>query len=336
MSRLISERILDSDKVNSLSVAGERLYVRWYLITDKNGVAPADPAVLREKLFPKKPKLNVPTVKMWADEVIASGLVTPIKGKNGEPYVRFYRFHDFNQKLKHGGTYDVGIIEGMTGGSSADEGGVIPTMRGVSLGGEDGIIPPKSPEKLENQSPDVDERYDEKNDVYKPTSSTSDQEPDCPNSGSSSCLRELACPNPDPALTSDTPAKMPVQKAKPAAAPQQSGDPLRGWSQNTGDVPAERIRLCVRWKLDLAPEDWYRKNITPKALGTPGFIKKLDTECPDSAVIEQAIRAARRVEWKYDPNCPHHCDRGKITFIPEGKRFPQTKHCECFHEVEVA
>lgn len=335
MSRLISERILDSDRVNSLSAAGERLYVRWYLITDKDGVAPADPTVLREKLFPKKPKLNVPTVKTWADEVIASGLVMPIKGKNGEPYVRFYRFRDFN-KLKHGGTYDVGGIEGMTGESSADEGRVIPSMRGRSSGGEGGIIPPKHPEELEKPRPDVDERYDEKNDVYRPASSTSDQEPDIPNSGSSPCLTDRGGPNPDPAVASGTSTKKPAQKAKPAAAPQQSGDPLRCWSQDTGDVPAERIRLCVRWKLDLAPEDWYRKNITAKALATPGFVRKLAAECPDSAVIEKAVNAARRIEWKYDPNCPHNCDRGKITFLPEGKKFPQTRRCECLHKVEVA
>ena len=54
---------------------------------------------------------------------------------------------------------------------------------------------------------------------------------------------------------------------------QPVADTLRDWSEDVGDVPAERIRLCVRFKLDLDPSEkereYYRANITRASLSRP-------------------------------------------------------------------
>jgi len=130
-------------------------------------------------------------------------------------------------------------------------------------------------------------------------------------------------------------AARPVATPSPARSSNGKADPLRDWSEDVDGVPAERIRLCVRWKLDLEPEDWYLANITTKALTHPKFVHKLVSECPDSGVIEKTIKAARKMRIVWDEKCPHHCQRGKITFTPEGEQFPVTKHCECLHWEEI-
>lgn len=155
----------------------------------------------------------------------------------------------------------------------------------------------------------------------------------CPWCNSTPCKYPAVCANRAArAQHPDSPA--PDRSGKPSAS--VSGDPLRDWQEDVGGVPAARIRLCVRWKLDLDADDtWYRDKISTAALRRPGFVTKLDSECPADAVIEKEIKAKVKTKVVWDEQCPNHCDRGKITFTPEGERWPMTRHCECLKLVEA-
>lgn len=164
------------------------------------------------------------------------------------------------------------------------------------------------------------------------TTPCSDSEPKCGycEEPLSQCKQYLKCKEAVPVQTK------PAPKAQPAAAKQPVADPLRNWSEEVDGVPAERIRLCVRFMLDIKRDPWFTSNISVAALRRPGFLHKLVDECPPDSEIQKQVKATIKTEWKYAPNCPQKCNKGKIRFTPEGSKFAETRHCECFHEVEVA
>ena len=163
------------------------------------------------------------------------------------------------------------------------------------------------------------------------TPSLSPEEPhtECPKCGFYPCQQKLFCPKPDsPVLVK--------KAAKPAVAKRPAADPLRNWDEEVDGVPGERIRLCVRFMLDIKKEPWFISNISVAALRRPGFLHKLVDECPSDAEIQKQLKATIKTKWDFDAACPHKCDRGKISVNRPGSLFPIVEHCECLHEVELA
>jgi len=151
---------------------------------------------------------------------------------------------------------------------------------------------------------------------------------ECPKCGFTPCCKKYVC-----APNKQTPAS--VQK-KPAVAARPKADPLRTWDEEVDGVSGERIRSCVRFMLDIKKEPWFITNISVAALRRPGFLHKLVDECPSDAEIQKQLKATIKTKWEFDPDCPHKCDRGKISVSRPGSLFPIVEHCECLHEVEVA
>lgn len=162
------------------------------------------------------------------------------------------------------------------------------------------------------------------------TPSLSPEEPhtECPKCGFYPCQQKLFCPKPDSPVL--------VKKAAKPVAKRPAADPLRNWEEEVDGVPGERIRLCVRFMLDIKKEPWFVSNISVAALRRPGFLHKLVDECPSDGEIQKALKATIKTKWEFDSNCPRKCDRGKISMSRPGSLFPIVEHCECLHEIEVA
>jgi hypothetical protein len=302
MPRMLNERIYRSQKINRLSVGAERLYYRWLVSTDRCGVAPANPETLRSQLFPLKSKMNMKTLQLWIGEVIKSGLVEPIKSKNGEPLVRFYRFDDFN-KVKYGAVFMIDesdSSEGMSPIHGKDESG--------SSGGESGSSvdeaksgPPNPKQKRDSQGPEVEVEVNKQSKQKSAESAQSE--------------------NPSPCPT-------PVQK------PETKPDP-RHWDRDVDGVPAERIRLCVRYKLDVEKDAYYRKQISVASLTRAPkytFLHRLVDSCPESAQIERELNSQVKTTWIWDDPCPHGCRQGRIRTLNE-RGIPKVRLCECYRQV---
>jgi len=303
MARLLNERIYLSEKINSLSVGAERLYYRWLVSTDKRGVAPADPDTLRSRLFPLKPKINKKTIQLWMEEVIKVGLALPIKSKNGEPLVRFYRFEDFN-KVKYGAVFNTDDSDssgGMSSSHGKDESGSS-GGESASSGGEAKSCPPNPQQNRDSQGPEVEVEVNKQSKQKTAESAQSE--------------------NPTP-------------RSNPAQKPEANRDPLRGWDRDVDGVPAERIRLCVCYLLDVKKDPYYRKEISVGSL-TRGpkytFLHRLVDSCPESEQIEREFKAQVRTKWKWDDPCPHGCREGRIRRLNE-RGIPKVQQCECFRQV---
>jgi hypothetical protein len=307
--RLVSERILESDKLNSLSAEAERLYHRWLQITDKHGVAHADPAVLRKLVFPKKPRLNLQTLRIWVEEVVASGLVIPLKGKSGEWLVRFYRFKDFND-LKFGPVFDLGVppvVAPMTTPSLGDMSVTHTPDECQSYAHESHSSDENTPVLLAKSNPDVDVRKMKERNCQTPDT---DLRPSCPNceEPAPSCLKKLGClyREPDP---------VPVSNTKPAAAQRKPASamptrklgfdpcnvlPFDGWT-------AEQITEVVHYHWEYLPtideRPWWRDHTNTEEYFKRNFTKMAQAVKPIPGKKKNKSARVDPIARIHDPNC---------------------------------
>lgn len=96
-NRVVRESILDSERVNQLSWAGEIFYRRLMSIVDDYGLFDARPAILRSKLYPLRiDKVSEPDIVKWISECETAGLVRQyhVGGKD------YLEISDFGQTLR--------------------------------------------------------------------------------------------------------------------------------------------------------------------------------------------------------------------------------------------
>lgn len=92
-NRIIREGILDSERVDKLSWAGEVFYRRLHSVVDDYGCFDGRPEVLRTKLFPiRTGKVTVTDIGKWLGECSDAGLVSCYT-VSGKPYIEVMDFH---------------------------------------------------------------------------------------------------------------------------------------------------------------------------------------------------------------------------------------------------
>lgn len=78
-NRVVRSAILESDKVNKLTWAGEVFYRRLMSILDDFGRCDGRAAILRSKLYPLRiEKVSEPDIVKWISECETAGLLTTI------------------------------------------------------------------------------------------------------------------------------------------------------------------------------------------------------------------------------------------------------------------
>ena len=96
-NRVIRDGILDSERVDKLSWAGEVFYRRLMSIVDDYGRGDGRPAILRSKLFPLKiNKVSEADIVKWMRECVDAELVSEYTVE-GKPY---FELNDFNQQVR--------------------------------------------------------------------------------------------------------------------------------------------------------------------------------------------------------------------------------------------
>ena len=98
-NRVIREGILDSDRMDKLSWAGEVFYRRLHSIVDDYGCFDARGSILKSKLYPTERKqaiVSLPDIEKWILETVEAGLVRCYEVA-GKPYLIVL---DFNQQVR--------------------------------------------------------------------------------------------------------------------------------------------------------------------------------------------------------------------------------------------
>lgn len=96
-NRVVRDGILDSERVNTLSWAGEVFYRRLMSIVDDFGRGDGRVPILRSKLYPLKlERVSEADIVKWMHECVEAGLVSKYTVDN-KPYFELY---DFNQQVR--------------------------------------------------------------------------------------------------------------------------------------------------------------------------------------------------------------------------------------------
>lgn len=91
-NRVVRADILESDKVNKLSWAGEVFYRRLMSILDDYGFGDGRIAILRSKLYPLRlDKVSESDIIKWLSECESAGLVR-LYEVSGRPYLEMFNF----------------------------------------------------------------------------------------------------------------------------------------------------------------------------------------------------------------------------------------------------
>lgn len=91
-NRVVRAAILESDKVNKLSWAGEVFYRRLMSVLDDFGRCDGRPTILRSKLYPLRvDKVSEPDIVKWISECETAGLVRKYQ-VDGKDYLEMFNF----------------------------------------------------------------------------------------------------------------------------------------------------------------------------------------------------------------------------------------------------
>lgn len=91
-NRVIRDSILDSEKVNQLSWAGEIFYRRLMSVVDDYGLFDGRPAILRSKLYPLRiDKVSEPDIVKWISECETAELVRKYQ-VDGKDFIEMVNF----------------------------------------------------------------------------------------------------------------------------------------------------------------------------------------------------------------------------------------------------
>lgn len=100
-NRVVREGILDSDRVNRLTWAGEVFYRRLHSIVDDYGCFDGRSHIIRLKLFPLKiDKVSLSDTEKYLRECVDAGLVRCYE-VDGKPYVMVNDFHQTIRQKRH-------------------------------------------------------------------------------------------------------------------------------------------------------------------------------------------------------------------------------------------
>lgn len=288
----------ESDAVDKLSPRAENLFTRLLPLLDDNGNQKASPAWLKLNCFPKPSCHNMTNqyTKRLRDELVTVGIAV-LYGEDGcecaeGDYIHYVQF-DEHQSLKRERRAVVPPFRGKRNGctpkhqagSDTPLADASPTPSSTLNVGQEGDDTPKNIGQSEGDISE-DSRNQELNSPRRSKEEDKVQ-------GNQAC-------------------SIPVQHKSEKPAP--CLDP-REWQTDAFGIPAERIRNCVRYKLDVQKNPWYLANLTPASLTKSGFVVKLHNETPpDWTPPVRDPHAGKRGVYQMVPgsNCSECHGKGKI------------------------
>jgi len=105
-NRLLSDVIILSQKINSVSEGAENLYYRILVSVDDYGHYHADPQILKGKVCTLR-RISIQQISKRLGELVKSGLIKiyPVNGENYLEVVDFERFQRFRSDIKRTGIF---------------------------------------------------------------------------------------------------------------------------------------------------------------------------------------------------------------------------------------
>lgn len=98
--RLIQTKICRSKTIHDLSSDTSRLGFTWYIIhADRDGRVPADPAVVKSLVFPRRTDITITDMEAMLREWHDSGLIVIYEAR-GDVFAYFPEFHN-NQSIRY-------------------------------------------------------------------------------------------------------------------------------------------------------------------------------------------------------------------------------------------
>lgn len=272
----------ESDAVEKLSPRAENLFTRLLPLLDDNGNQKASPAWLKLNCFPKRSchKLTNQYIKRLRDELVTVGIAV-LYGEDGcecdeGDYIHYVQFEE-HQNLKKERWAVVPLYKGKRGQSSHLVGGDAALV--------DGSPTPSSTHKVGQVGGDASEQIGQ-GEGHIPEGSRN---------------QEL-----DVLRISKEQDKVQEQLVRIVSVPDKPQDNVycldpREWQSDAFGIPAERIRNCVRYKLDVEKNDWYLANLTVSSLSRERFVLKLHSETPSN--------------WTPPVRDPHAGERGAYQMV---------------------
>lgn len=115
-NRLLKEGIVDSGKIDSLSVHAEVFFYRLLVVADDYGRMDGRPAILRARCFPLKEMIGSDEIYKWLSELDESGLAF-LYSVDGSPYLQIL---NWDQRQRSHGKYPAPDELSATCAQSAD------------------------------------------------------------------------------------------------------------------------------------------------------------------------------------------------------------------------